>query len=62
MVQQLIANMMNDPSFNPTSRVLPDLHSGFSEPRDLSKDLCMTTIITPNQSKTKQADLRVKNW
>jgi len=56
-VQEMIANKMNDPTFNPTSLVDVELHDSFSEPTDLSKDVCMNVNVT---TKDKIADAKVK--
>lgn len=60
MVQQLIADKMNNTSFIPTSCFLLEPHSAFGEPRDLSKECCMINTITANQVKEKQANMRVQ--
>jgi len=43
---QVIANKMNDPTFNSTSLVDDEIHDSFSEPTDLSKDVCMNVDVT----------------
>ena len=58
--EQLIANLMNDREYEPTSLVLPDLHSTFAELRDLSYDGCMHVDVTSDDVKVKMADLKVK--
>ena len=59
-LNEILANKMNDDNYNPKSRVLPDLHYTFLESRDLSKKKCMSANVTPDQVKSKRADIRVK--
>ena len=53
---EVAADLMNDPSFNPCSRVDPNMHCTFAEPLDLSYKV----DVTPDQVKDKMSDSRVK--
>ena len=56
MWYEVAADLMNDPSFNPRSRVDPNMHCTFAEPLDLSYKV----DVTPDQVKDKMSDSRVK--
>ena len=49
--KEMIANLMNDQTFYPTSLVDPKLHDLFSEQIDLPKDTCMNVDVTAQQVK-----------
>ena len=55
----MIHEMMFDPNFKPISRVNPELHSNFSEPRELFVT-CVSPNMTVEHIKDKRTDNRVK--
>ena len=51
--EQLIAHAMNDLAYNPTSRLLPELHDLFAKEHNLLYGRCMNKDITPKEVKKK---------
>ena len=54
----LCANLYNDPEFNPSTTIYPDLHPNFTKPINLNEKDCPG--ITPQKVKSKIAESRAK--